>query len=164
MVLISAVAAASLLSGCAVASQQFLAPLRDIVSWPGANSKAPLEWLGANSPWFPGPNVNKISSDVPDECTIDQAAYVSRHGSRYPDSGAYAEWKEMESRVSLKFRGAMHSLTKFKFAVNKYTARGALSFLPNWHPVLTRPDIQIAQQSPTGYKEAMDMGYQLRTR
>ncbi|KAH6972242.1 histidine acid phosphatase [Ilyonectria sp. MPI-CAGE-AT-0026] len=148
MVLISAVAAASLLSGSAVASQQFLAPLRDIVSWPGANSKAPLEWLGANSPWFPGPNVNQISSDVPAECTIDQAAYVSRHGSRYPDSGAYAEWKEMESR----------------FAVNKYTARGALSFLPNWHPVLTRPDIQIAQQSPTGYKEAMDMGYQLRTR
>lgn len=102
MVLISVVAAASLLSGSAVASQQFLAPLRDIVSWPGANSKAPLEWLGANSPWFPGPNVNKISSDVPAECTIDQAAYVSRHGSRYPDSGAYAEWKEMESRVSLE--------------------------------------------------------------
>ncbi|KAH7118561.1 histidine acid phosphatase [Dactylonectria estremocensis] len=148
MVLLSTLAAASLLSGSAVASQQFLAPLRDIVSWPGANSKAPLEWLGANSPWFPGPNVNKISADVPEQCTVDQAAYVLRHGSRYPDNGAYNEWKEMESR----------------FAVNKYTARGALSFLPNWHPVLTRPDIQIAQQSPTGYKEAMDLGYQLRTR
>lgn len=82
-------------------SPRSLAPARDIVSWEGAHSEAPLEWLGANSPWFSGPNVHKISTDVPDSCTVDQAAYVSRHGSRYPDSGAYAEWKEMESRVRI---------------------------------------------------------------
>ncbi|KAL6407284.1 Histidine acid [Ilyonectria robusta] len=132
MVLISAVAAASLLSGSAVASQQFLAPLRDIVSWPGANSKAPLEWLGANSPWFPGPNVNKISSDVPAECTIDQAAYVSRHGSRYPDSGAYAEWKEMESRTAENFvRGFVGTNSTLLGKVVSITSKGLTSAIGN---------------------------------
>ncbi|KAH6880009.1 histidine acid phosphatase [Thelonectria olida] len=139
---------ASIFSSVGATSEKFLAPPQDIVSWQGAHSKKPLEWLGANSPWFPGPNVHKISTDVPDNCIIDQAAYVLRHGSRYPDSGAYSEWKEMESR----------------FSTYEYSARGALSFLPQWRTVLTRPDIQIAMQSPTGYKEAMDLGYQLRTR
>lgn len=100
MVVLSLLAVALVASEAAAESQRYLAPLRDIVSWPGAKSKAPLEWLGANSPWFPGPNVNKISPEVPDNCQVDQAAYISRHGSRYPDTGAYAEWKEMESRVS----------------------------------------------------------------
>ncbi|KPM42070.1 hypothetical protein AK830_g4473 [Neonectria ditissima] len=130
------------------ANQRFLAPPQDIVSWPGKHSQRPLQWLGANSPWFSGPNVHGISQDVPEHCMVDQAAYVLRHGSRYPDNGAYNEWKEMESR----------------FSHNEYTARGSLAFLPKWRTVLTKPSIQIAMQSPTGYKEAMDLGYQLRTR
>ncbi|CAI4213546.1 unnamed protein product [Parascedosporium putredinis] len=112
------------------------------------NSESPLTWLGANGPWAAGPNVHHISPHVPDGCVVDQAAYVSRHGSRYPDTGAYNEWKEMHSR----------------FSAGGYTASGALSFLPDWSPVLTNPDAQIAMLSPTGHKEAMDMGYALRTR
>ena len=30
--------------------------------------------------------------------------------------------------------------------------------------MLTNPPVQIAQQSPTGFKEAYDMGYRLRTK
>lgn len=46
-----------------------------------------------------GPNVYGISSDVPEHCTVDQAFYVSRHGSRYPDLGAYNGWVDMQNRV-----------------------------------------------------------------
>ena len=36
--------------------------------------------------------------------------------------------------------------------------------MKSWKPVLTNPTIQIAQQSPTGFKEAFDLGYRLRTK
>lgn len=77
--------------------------------WRGFNllssgvSISPLEWLGANGQWFPGPDVNGISSDVPDGCTVEQAAYVVRHGSRYPDSSAYMEWTNLSAKVSQVF-------------------------------------------------------------
>jgi hypothetical protein len=52
-----------------------------------------------------------------------------------------------------------------KFAPeNGYTASGSLSFLPKWRTVLTNPPMQIAMESPTGYKESYDLGYTLRTR
>lgn len=53
-----------------------------------------------------GPNAYGISSDVPDGCTVDQAAYVVRHGSRYPDPGAYAQWVALYEKVgnSIGFR------------------------------------------------------------
>lgn len=92
LALSSAVAAGS-------SNPRYLAPKQDIKLWPGKNSESPLTWLGANGPWATGPNVHGISPHVPDGCYIDQAAYVSRHGSRYPDNGAYNEWKEMHSRV-----------------------------------------------------------------
>lgn len=45
-----------------------------------------------------------------------------------------------------------------------FEAHGDLSFLKTWKPVLTNPSIQIAQESPTGFKEAFDLGYRLRTK
>lgn len=89
------------LAGAVGASQRFLAPEQDVVFWPGQNSESPLEWLGANGPWRSGPNIHGISADVPENCYVDQVAFASRHGSRYPDAGAYSEWKEMESRVCM---------------------------------------------------------------
>jgi hypothetical protein len=47
----------------------------------------------------PGEDLTKISSAVPEGCQVDQAAYVSRHGSRYPDQGAHNGWLEMARRV-----------------------------------------------------------------
>ncbi|KAL4797970.1 histidine phosphatase superfamily [Aspergillus venezuelensis] len=108
----------------------------------------PLEHVGANSPWFAGPNVNKISSDVPDGCSVDQAVYVVRHGSRYPDPGAYEEWQALHE--ALQSAG--------------FEASGSLSFLENWSPVLSHPDQQIAQVSITGYKELYNLGTDLRFR
>jgi acid phosphatase len=61
----------------------------------------PLEHLGGNSPWFKGPNVFDISPDAPEGCSVDQAAFSSRHGSRYPDPGAYNGWLTLSAKVRL---------------------------------------------------------------
>lgn len=95
-----------------------------------------------------GPNVLDISPDVPENCYVDQAAYISRHGSRYPDSGAYAGWVDMQER----------------FSSGNYTPTGELSFMKDWQTVLTNVALQMSMVSPTGAKEAHDLGYTLRTR
>jgi acid phosphatase len=111
----------------ASAAPQFLAPEQDINFPSSATATNPLRWLGANGPWasgksngheqvmsrrllskgatndslaIEGPNVFDISPDIPEGCTVDQAAYISRHGSRYPDTAAYDEWLELYERVN----------------------------------------------------------------
>ncbi|KAJ5355567.1 hypothetical protein N7517_010176 [Penicillium concentricum] len=112
----------------------------------------PLHYAGGNSPYFPGPNVNGINSEVPDQCTIRQAAYAVRHGSRFPDTGSYEAWV------------ALHEKIQAAAQQDGFEARGSLNFIPEWKPVLTNPALQLAQESMTGWKEASDLGYQLRTR
>ena len=46
-----------------------------------------------------GPNIYGISNTVPDNCIVEQVAYNVRHGSRYPDSGAYAQWTTLYAKV-----------------------------------------------------------------
>lgn len=97
-----------------------------------------------------GPQVTGISPDVPAGCTIDQFAFFSRHGSRYPDRGAYNEWTNLHSRIQ---------------AAGSFNVTDPdLAFLSSWEPVLTNPDQQIAQISTTGYKELYDMGATYRLR
>jgi acid phosphatase len=60
----------------------------------------PTQQLGGNSPWFQGPDVNDIAYEVPEGCSVDMAAFVSRHGSRYPDQGAYNGWVALSAKVS----------------------------------------------------------------
>jgi acid phosphatase len=36
--------------------------------------------------------------------------------------------------------------------------------MPEWETVLTNTALQMSMESPTGYKEAHDLGYTLRTR
>jgi acid phosphatase len=59
----------------------------------------PLHHLGGNSPWFRGPNVFNIDPNPPAGCSIDQAAFTSRHGSRYPDPSAYNQWVTLAEKV-----------------------------------------------------------------
>lgn len=42
-----------------------------------------------------------ISPEVPEGCTVSSAAYVLRHGSRYPDTGAHNGWLDLARRVSI---------------------------------------------------------------
>ncbi|CAN8095916.1 unnamed protein product [Discula destructiva] len=143
----SATLASLALVGSAAAAQM-LAPDNDINLPASESASEPLKWLGANGPYVAGPNVYDISPDTPENCYVDQAAYISRHGSRYPDTGAYAGWVDMQTR----------------FSSGNYTPTGVLSFMKDWQTVLTNVDLQIAMVSPTGAKEAHDLGYQLRTR
>ena len=46
-----------------------------------------------------GPNIYGISNAVPDNCVVEQVSYNVRHGSRYPDSGAYAQWTTLYAKV-----------------------------------------------------------------
>ncbi|KAH7311483.1 histidine acid phosphatase [Stachybotrys elegans] len=125
-----------------------LDPVQPIRLPDGAMAKNPLAHLGGNGPWTVGPDVHGISSEIPEDCYVDQAAYVLRHGSRYPDPGAHGGWVEMARR----------------FNTSSYTATGPLAFTHSWDTPLTDPAIQIAQLSKTGYKELYDLGYTLRTR
>ncbi|KAK6426506.1 hypothetical protein LTR95_016123 [Oleoguttula sp. CCFEE 5521] len=112
-----------------------------------AESFDPLQHLGGNSPWFSGPNVNNISPDAPQGCRVDQAAFTSRHGSRYPDPGAYNGWVTLAAKIQ-----------NATFTVKDRD----LDFLKTWQPVLTNPAAQLSQVSQGGYKELYDMGVQYR--
>lgn len=94
--------AATLLLATQVSAVTYLAPEQTINQPDSSSATKPLEWLGANSPYYAGPNVYDISSDVPDGCVVDQVVIVSRHGSRYPDSGAYAQWTTLQADVRFK--------------------------------------------------------------
>lgn len=97
-----------------------------------------------------GPEVTGISSEVPAACKVDLAAFFSRHGSRYPDAGAFNEWTDLYERL----QGAD--------GFNVTNAK--LQFLKTWKPVLPHPERQIAQLSPTGYSELHEMGTTWRLR
>ncbi|KXJ87547.1 histidine acid phosphatase [Microdochium bolleyi] len=144
----SILSAAFFAAGAFAERSRMLAPASPINSPAGLNAQEPLKWVGANGPWLPSDNVFGIDPDTPEGCTVDQAAYITRHGSRYPDNGAYNGWVAAHER----------------YQARGYTASGVLSFLHDWEPVLENKAQQIAMENPTGAKEAFDMGYQLRTR
>ncbi|KAF8994096.1 multiple inositol polyphosphate phosphatase [Cyathus striatus] len=109
-----------------------------------------LQHLGANGPWFPGSDVFNLGgpNELPEGCEVDRAVYISRHGSRYPDPGAWSEWNTLYDKIQAA----------------EFTSHGSLSFLKSWKPVLQHPSDDIAQLSITGYKELYDMGTTLRFR
>ncbi|PSR83363.1 histidine acid phosphatase [Coniella lustricola] len=144
-------ATSSLVASVALASTvtaQLLAPANDIYLPASESAEQPLQWLGGNSPYFAGPNVFDISPETPENCYVEQVAVNSRHGSRYPDPSAYEGWEDMQER----------------FSASDYTPTGVLSFMKEWQAGLSNYDLQISMESPTGAKEAHDLGYQLRTR
>ncbi|KAG7095621.1 hypothetical protein E1B28_006345 [Marasmius oreades] len=108
----------------------------------------PLEHSGPASPYFDAPSQSNINTDLPEGCTVDQAAYILRHGARYPEPGSFNGWKGL--------------FAKFQNAT--YTARGPLSFIPAWTlPVDDEPH-QPLFLSSTGAGEAFRLGVELRKR
>lgn len=81
-------------------AQVYLSPDQDILLPPSNTASSPLTWLGGSSPYFAGPNVNGVENKVPEGCVVDQVAFVARHGSRYPDQGAYSGWVNLYNKVS----------------------------------------------------------------
>ncbi|KAI9737436.1 MAG: hypothetical protein M1834_009590 [Cirrosporium novae-zelandiae] len=151
----------------------------------GASALDPLKSVGGNSPWFQGPNVYNIPDKTPEGCSVEQATFVSRHGSRYPDPGAYSEWTTLSEKVLIIFplscsllgRKDLYSSTSTFVGLlgleqtwlslihsASFTANGSLSFIKDWEPVLSYPDQQISEISIGGYKELYDMGVAFRWR
>ena len=85
----------------------------------------PLRWAGGTSHWYAGkcslfcvvylarrvmtyafqheslgPDVNNVPYEVPEGCVVDTAAFVSRHGARFPDPGSYQGWLTLAAKVS----------------------------------------------------------------
>ncbi|KAK7443232.1 hypothetical protein VKT23_015830 [Stygiomarasmius scandens] len=111
-----------------------------------AESFNPLHHSGPASPYFVAPTL--ASSSVPDGCVVDQAAWLLRHGSRYPEPGSFTGWKNLFA----------------KFQNTTYVARGPLSFIPFWTlPVDDEPH-QPLFLSSTGAGEAFALGVKLRKR
>ncbi|KAL0578341.1 hypothetical protein V5O48_003655 [Marasmius crinis-equi] len=120
-----------------------------LVSAAGKDTKFnPLHHGGPSSPYFDAPSQSDIPIEIPDGCVVDQAGYIARHGSRYPEPGSFTGWQNLFS----KFQNAT------------YTARGPLSFIPSWVPPVDDVPHQPLFLSSTGAKEAFDLGVRLRKR
>ncbi|KAK4947698.1 hypothetical protein LTR10_013644 [Elasticomyces elasticus] len=113
----------------------------------------PVQLIGANSPWFSGPSQG-IPYVVPEGCTVDTAAFVSRHASRYPDLAAWQQWTNLSAKIDAA-----------TFTVSESAPE--LKFLETWKPVVRTPSQDISAINVGGYKELQvqyDMGVTYRYR
>ncbi|KAJ7172166.1 phosphoglycerate mutase-like protein [Mycena filopes] len=108
----------------------------------------PLQHSGPASPYFNAPSQDGISPDTPTGCVVDQAAYILRHGSRYPEPGSFTGWQALFT----------------KFQNNSYTAKGPLAFIPSWVPPVDDVPHEPLFLSSTGALEAFSLGVDLRKR
>ncbi|KAJ7685485.1 phosphoglycerate mutase-like protein [Mycena polygramma] len=108
----------------------------------------PLQHSGAASPYFDAPSQDGIALDTPTGCVVDQAAYILRHGSRYPEPGSFTGWQDL-------FK---------KFQNTSYTATGPLTFIPSWVPPVDDIPHEPLCLSSTGALEAFSLGVDLRKR
>lgn len=98
MAILRSLPVAALLAS-SVSAQVYLSP-DDSILLPSSNTASnPLTWLGGNGPYFAGPDINGVKNEVPEGCVVDQVAYISRHGSRFPDTGAYGGWVSMYEKA-----------------------------------------------------------------
>ncbi|KAM5532121.1 hypothetical protein V8D89_014214 [Ganoderma adspersum] len=108
----------------------------------------PLHHSGPASPYFDAPSQLGVPPSTPPRCTVDQAAYIVRHGSRFPEPGSFAGWQAL-----------------FKKLQNAtYIARGPLAFLPSWVAPIDDVPHEPLFLSSTGAREAFDLGVELRKR
>ncbi|RDB18642.1 Acid phosphatase PHO1 [Hypsizygus marmoreus] len=110
----------------------------------------PLQHSGPASPYFDAPSQFGIPTATPSGCRVDQAAYILRHGSRYPEPGSFAGWQALFAKL--------HNQSQ------TYTARGPLAFLPQWVPPVDDIPHEPLFLSATGAGESFMLGVDLRKR
>ncbi|KAJ7438463.1 phosphoglycerate mutase-like protein [Mycena latifolia] len=108
----------------------------------------PLQHSGPASPYFDAPSQDGISSDTPAGCVVDQAAYILRHGSRFPEPGSFTGWQGLFA----------------KFQNTSYTAKGPLAFISSWVPPIDDIPHEPLFLTSTGALEAFRLGVDLRQR
>ncbi|KAJ7256546.1 phosphoglycerate mutase-like protein [Mycena haematopus] len=108
----------------------------------------PLHHSGPASPYFDAPSQDGIPDETPTGCVVDQAAYIVRHGARYPEPGSFTGWQSLFA----------------KFQNNSYTATGPLAFIPSWVPPVDDIPHEPLFLSSTGALESFSLGVDLRKR
>ncbi|OJT13455.1 Acid phosphatase PHO1 [Trametes pubescens] len=108
----------------------------------------PLQHSGPASPYFDAPSQFGIDSSTPSQCVVDSAAYIVRHGSRYPEPGSFAGWQALFAKLQNA----------------TYTAHGPLAFLPSWVVPVDDAPHQPLYLTSTGAGEAFKLGVDLRKR
>ncbi|KAF8910892.1 phosphoglycerate mutase-like protein [Mucidula mucida] len=112
----------------------------------------PLHHSGPASPYFDAPSQFGIDVETPENCVVDQAAYILRHGSRFPEPGSLSGWQTLYTKIQNA----------------SFTAWGPLSFIGSWVVPVDDVDHQSpssgAYLSGTGAREAFDLGVDLRKR
>ncbi|KAJ6502198.1 phosphoglycerate mutase-like protein [Mycena sanguinolenta] len=108
----------------------------------------PLHHSGPACPYFDAPSQDGIPDETPTGCVVDQAAYIVRHGSRYPEPGSFTGWQQLFA----------------KFQNNSYTAKGPLAFIPSWVPPVDDIPHEPLFLSSTGALESFRLGVELRKR
>ncbi|KZV70020.1 phosphoglycerate mutase-like protein, partial [Peniophora sp. CONT] len=106
----------------------------------------PLQHSGPASPYFDAPESDDIGYETPDGCVVDQAAYLVRHGSRYPEPGSFGGWQSLF----------------WKIQNATFTASGPLAFLPSWVPPVDDIPHEPLFLTSNGAREAFNLGVQLR--
>ncbi|KAF8878044.1 histidine phosphatase superfamily [Mucidula mucida] len=112
----------------------------------------PLHHSGPASPYFDAPSQFGIDVGTPENCVVDQAAYILRHGSRFPEPGSLSGWQTLYTKIQNA----------------SFTAWGPLSFIGSWVVPVDDVDHQSpstgAYLSGTGAREAFELGVDLRKR
>ncbi|KAF8878775.1 phosphoglycerate mutase-like protein [Infundibulicybe gibba] len=106
----------------------------------------PLQHSGAASPYFDAPSQSGVPIATPAGCVVDQAAFIVRHGSRYPEPGSFTGWQALFSKIQNA----------------TFTARGPLTFLPSWTPPVDDLPHEPLFLSSTGADESFSLGVKLR--
>ncbi|KAJ3559463.1 hypothetical protein NM688_g332 [Phlebia brevispora] len=108
----------------------------------------PAHHSGGASPYFEAPTQFDISPETPAGCIVDQAAYIVRHASRYPEPSSFVGWQALYNKLQNA----------------TYTANGNLAFLPSWVPPVDDLAHEPLFLSATGAREAFQLGTELRKR
>ncbi|VDC05071.1 unnamed protein product [Peniophora sp. CBMAI 1063] len=106
----------------------------------------PLHHSGPASPYFDAPVRDDLGYETPDGCVVDQAAYLVRHGSRFPEPGSFGGWQSLY----------------WKIQNATFTASGPLTFLPSWVPPVDDVPHEPLFLTANGAREAFNLGAQLR--
>ncbi|CUM52718.1 uncharacterized protein AC631_00592 [Debaryomyces fabryi] len=91
-----------------------------------------VRFLGGAGPYIQNPG-HGISTDVPDQCTVEQVQLILRHGERFPSSSAGKKYEDIMQ----------------KFEDYNGTFSGQLSFLNDYTYFVSNKDLYELEVSPS---------------
>ncbi|KAK6458869.1 histidine phosphatase superfamily [Scheffersomyces xylosifermentans] len=78
-----------------------------------------IRYLGGSAPYLQSPG-NGISTDIPDQCTLEQVQLLSRHGERYPTVKKGQDFEKVLEKLNEQkstFKGPLAFLNDYQYFV-----------------------------------------------